>query len=97
MHLGFTYNQKIIGYIIEKRKCFSSFELISYTNNNFAKNSKNQKSVIGYYFFIKEEPVLQSNKKQHIDFIYITKIEYIMLGSTLKKVDRSIGFLTKLV
>lgn len=62
-----------------------SYELVGYADNNFARDTEDQKSVIGYFFFLNRAMVFWSSKRQRIIFILTTKIKYIALGHTAKK------------
>ena len=63
----------------------SSYGLISYADNNFAKDSKDPKSVMGYCFFLNRAVVSWSSKKQRTVSTSTTKAKYIALSHAAKK------------
>ena len=78
MNLELLYCQIII-------RDFLLYNLISYANSNFIKDSKDYKLVIGYCFFLNGALVLWSSKKQQTIPKLTTKVEYIALGLVAKE------------
>ncbi len=63
----------------------SPYGLVGYTDSNLAGDSKDQKSVMGYHFFLNGAVVLWSSKKQRTVFTSITEAEYIAFGYIARK------------
>ena len=61
------------------------YGFISYADSNFAKDLRDQRSVIGYCFFLNRVVILWNNKNQKIVSISITKVEYIALGHVARE------------
>lgn len=77
-----TFSQK------EKRllRDLLHYRLIDFVDNNFIKDLKDQKSVIGYCFFLNKVVISWSSKKQRIVSTFTIKTEYIALKHTIRKV-----------
>lgn len=56
------------------------YRLIRYGDSNFARDPKDKKSVIEYYFFLNDTIVLWSSKKQRTILTLMTEVEYIAIG-----------------
>lgn len=61
------------------------YGLTGFANNNFARDSRDRKSVMRYCFFLNRVVVLWFSKKQRIVCISMTKAQYIALGHVTKK------------
>lgn len=62
------------------------YKLLGFANNNFAKNFKDQKSIIEYYFFLGKQlyyGITRSNK--YLVSLFINKVKYIALRHVSKK------------
>ena len=73
-----------------------SYRLIGYVDNNFARDLKDQKSVISFYFFLNRAVVSWSSKKQKIVSISTTKTEYIVISHVDRKVFQLRRFIKKM-
>lgn len=49
IYIGFIFNKKLNNYLFKNRPLYN---LINYINSNFIKDSKDQKLLISYYFFL---------------------------------------------
>ena len=56
------------------------FGLIEYKDNSYARDLKDKKFVIRYYYFINRAVVSWYSKKQRIVSIFTIKAKYIILG-----------------
>lgn len=63
------------------------FQLIRYKNSNYARDPKNRKLVLQYYYFINRAIILWHIKKEKTILILIIKAKYIVFKySTLKAI-----------
>lgn len=73
------------------------YNFIKYMDNNYASNFKDQKFVIGQYFYLNKAFVLWYKKNQQIVLISIIELEYIALEYIIKNENVQIyRFLKKL-
>lgn len=77
MQLKFIYKQHFDG---NSPILLAPYKLIRYRDNKFARDPKDRKSVMRYWFFFNNIVVLWSNKKQRTVSTSITKLEYIAIG-----------------
>ena len=61
------------------------YGLVSYADSNFAGDPEDQKSVIGYCFFLNRAMVSWSSKKQRIVSTSTIKAKYIALGHATRE------------
>lgn len=81
---------------IKLLKNLQLYNLVGYTNSNFASDPKNWKLVMRYYFFFNEIVVLWSGKKLQTIFIFTNKLEYIVLNYKIKEIMWIRKFVNKL-
>lgn len=80
--MGLIFGQELVKQL---PKNLLLYGLIGYTDSNFARNLEDQKSVMGYYFFLNRVVVSWSSKKQRTVSTLITKAEYIALNYVARK------------
>lgn len=74
------------GLVFEcKTKNQSHYYLTGYIDNNFAKDPKDRKSVIGYCFFFNRVIALWSSKKQQTISTLTTEAKYIALENVVRE------------
>lgn len=79
------FGRKLNGRLYPSLTSPPLYGLIGHMNSNFAGDLEDQKSVMGYYFFLNGTVVSWSSKKQRTISTSITKVEYIMLGHIARK------------
>ena len=82
MHLELVYRERSNG---NSPISLVPYGLIGYGDSNFAGDSEDRKSVIGYCFFLNSAVVSWSSKKQRIVLMSIIKAEYIAIGHIARK------------
>lgn len=93
MDISLIFDQKIANYFLRKSP---PYNLVDYVDSDFVENLEDQKSVMGYYFFLNRAIVLQSSKKQRTVSTLTTKREYIILGHTAKENMQIKRFINKM-
>lgn len=73
-----------------------SYRLINYIDSIFARDPKDQKSVMGYCFFLNKAMVSWNNKREKTVSISITKTKYIALGYIAREIVRIKRFIKKI-
>ena len=79
MNLKLVYGQTTV-------KNSLSYGLIGYADSKFAKDLKDYKLVMGYFFFFNGAIILWSSKKERTVFTSTTETKYIALRYVAKKV-----------
>lgn len=84
--------------IVEKAKYqkLLPYGLTGYANNNFVKDPKDCKSVIGYCFFLNKVVVFLNSKKQKTIFISTIKVKYITLNHSTRELIWIWQFINKM-
>ncbi len=82
MNMGLVFGRETANRLPKKPPLYG---LLGYANSNFAGDSEDRKSVMGYCFFLNEAVVLWSSKKQRIVSTSTTKAEYIALGHVARE------------
>lgn len=79
-----AYIKKIIDYRITYHYKVS-LQSVSFVNFDYANSKDTQRPTDGYIFFVGEEPVLWSTKRQEIVATLIMKAEYIAISRVIQK------------
>lgn len=80
--MGLVFGRDVKSHLFRN---LSFYGLISYIVSNLARDPRDQKSVMGYCFFLNGAIILWSSKKQKIVFTSITKAEYITLSYAVRE------------
>ncbi len=82
MDMGLIFGQEIANRLPREPPPYG---LVGYVDSNFAGDPKDQKSVMGYCFFLNRAVVSWSSKKQRTVSTLTTEAEYIALGHVAKE------------